>query len=409
MFPLSTLLNKLISRGTLRVRDHKGVLHTYAGTPAEPVVTIHLTDPRLYTRLVLKPDIAAAEAYMDGTLVFEDGTTLLDFLTLMVMNSQNLKRHPVQNVVRRARKALKRFHEFNPVARARQNAAHHYDLTEELYRMFLDDDMQYSCGYFVHPETDTLEQAQLAKKRRIAAKLDLKDGMSVLDIGCGWGGMGLYLAQVANVQVTGIALAREQLRVANARAEEMGLSDRVRFEYQDYREVTDQYDRIVSVGMIEHVGAPQLDQYFAAVQGYLKSGGRALIHSIGRQNPPGATNAFIRKYIFPGGYSPSISEAFASVERVGLWAADCEIWRLHYYYTIMHWRERFLAHWDEARKLYDERFCRMWEFYLTGVALGFKYGTNMNFQLLLSHERDDVPIVRDFIGRNERALKKRGL
>ncbi|MDQ7018680.1 MAG: cyclopropane-fatty-acyl-phospholipid synthase family protein [Robiginitomaculum sp.] len=406
---LSTLLNKLISQGTLCVIDHKGKLHTFAGKPAEPKVTIHIHDPKLYNRLVLKPDIAAAEAYMDGTLTFEDGASLLDFLTLMVMNTKNMTKHPVQNLVRRVRKSLKRLHEFNPIAKSRENASHHYDLTEELYRMFLDDDMQYSCGYFINPEKDTLEEAQIAKKRRIAAKLDLKDGMSVLDIGCGWGGMGLYLAQLADVKVTGIALAKEQLRVANARAEEMKLTGRVSFEYQDYREVTEKYDRIVSVGMIEHVGAQHLDEYFRSVQKLLKPGGRAVIHSIGRQNPPGTTNAFIRKYIFPGGYSPSISEAFASVERVGLWVDDCEVWRLHYYYTIMHWRERFLAHWDEALKLYDERFCRMWEFYLTGVALGFKYGTNMNFQLILSHLRDDVPITRDFIGKNERALKKRGL
>ncbi len=406
---LSTLLNKLITKGTLCVIDHQGKQHTFTGETDQPKVTIHIHDPKLYTRLVFKPDIAAAEAYMDGTLTFEDGARLLDFLTLMVMNTKNMSKHPIQNVVRRVRKSLKRLHEFNPIAKSRENASHHYDLTEELYRMFLDDDMQYSCGYFVNPKKDTLEEAQLAKKRLIAAKLDLKDGMSVLDIGCGWGGMGLYLAQVADVKVTGIALAKEQLRVANARAQEMNLTDRAAFEYQDYREVTQKYDRIVSVGMIEHVGAQHLDEYFGTVQKLLKPGGRALIHSIGRQNPPGATNAFIRKYIFPGGYSPSISEAFASVERTGLWVDDCEVWRLHYHYTIMHWLERFLAHWDEARELYDERFCRMWEFYLTGVALGFKYGTNMNFHLILSHLRDDVPITRDFIGKNERALKKRGL
>ncbi len=409
MFLLSTLLTKLISQGTLHVRDHQGQTHTFAGTPAEPVVTIRITDPKVYNRLAFKPDIAAAEAYMDGTLLFEEGNTLLDFLTLMVMNSSNFKKHPIQNVVRRTRKALKRFHEFNPIAKSRENAAHHYDLTEELYRMFLDEDMQYSCGYFTNPEKDTLEEAQIAKKRRIAAKLDLKDGMDVLDIGCGWGGMGLYLAKVADVKITGIALAKEQLRVANARAEEAGLSQRAKFEYQDYREVSQKYDRIVSVGMIEHVGAQHLEEYFRAIQSLLKPGGRAVIHSIGRQNPPGATNAFIRKYIFPGGYSPSISEAFAAVEKVGLWVDDCEVWRLHYYHTIMHWRERFLDHWDDALKLYDERFCRMWEFYLTGVALGFRYGTNMNFHLILSHERDDVPITRDFIGKNERALKKQGL
>lgn len=344
---------------------------------------------------------------MEGTLTFEEGTDLLAFLSLMVQNKNNLRGHPLQKVANRVRKVLKPLKEFNPISKARENAAHHYDLSEGLYRLFLDEDMQYTCAYFLDPQ-DTLEQAQLQKKRRIAAKLDLKDGMKVLDIGCGWGGLGLYLAQVADVEVIGIGLAKEQLRVATARAEEMNLADKVKFEYLDYREVDDKFDRVVSIGMMEAVGAQHLDEYFGKVKEILKPGGRALIHSIGRQTPPGATNAFIQKYIFPGGYSPAISEAFASVERVRLWANDCEIWRMHYYYTIMNWRQRFLDHWDDAATLYDERFCRMWEFYLTGVALGFRYGHNMVFHLILSHDRADVPLTREFIATNEKALLERG-
>ncbi len=405
---LSGLLKHFISSGTLVVFDAKGERHEFVGSPAKPVVTMRLHQASLYHKLLLQPDLTAAEAYMDGTLTFEEGTDLTAFLDMMVANKDGLSNHGSQKYGKALRVITKPFQQFNPIKNSRKNAAHHYDLSEDLYRLFLDEDMQYSCGYFRTPD-DTLEQAQINKKRRIAAKLDLKDGMTVLDIGCGWGGMGLYLAQVADVKVTGIALAKEQLRVANERAEQMGLSDRVKFEYQDYREVTQKYDRIVSVGMIEHVGARYFDEYFNQVGALLKPGGRSLIHSIGRQGPPGSTNAFIQKYIFPGGYSPSISEAIASVERSGLWIDDCEVWRLHYYYTITEWKNRFMANRDAALKLYDERFCRMWEFYLTAVAIGFKHDANMNFHLLLSHERDDVPITRDFIYENERALMKRGL
>lgn len=408
MLILNSLLDRLIQHGLLRVYDHTGALHLFEGAPADPVVTIRIHDKSLYTSLFLKPELSAAEAYMNGTLTFEEGSSLLDFLTLMVLNRKNMSKHPVQRVAKRIRRGLKHFNEFNPTSKARENAAHHYDLSEKLYRLFLDEDMQYTCAYF-HDPNDTLEQAQLQKKRRVAAKLDVKDGMKVLDIGCGWGGLALYLAQVADVQVTGISLAKEQLRVAEARAEKTGLSDRVKFVYRDYREVDEEFDRVVSIGMIEAVGAQHLDDYFGKVQQLVKPGGRALIHSIGRQTPPGSTNAFIQKYIFPGGYVPALSETFASVERVGLWASDCEIWRMHYYYTIMHWRERFLAHWNDAKEIYDERFCRMWEFYLTGVALGFRYGHNFVFHLLLSHEREDISIRQDFILQNERALVERGL
>jgi cyclopropane-fatty-acyl-phospholipid synthase len=405
---LHSLLDRLIQRGVLRVYDHTGQLHLFGGTGSDPVVTIRIHDKSLYTKLFLKPELSAAEAYMDGELTFEEGSTLLDFLTLMVLNRKNMGNHPVQKAVKRIRRGLKRFNEFNPISKARDNAAHHYDLSEKLYRLFLDEDMQYTCAYF-HRPNDTLEQAQLQKKRRIAAKLEVEDGMEVLDIGCGWGGLALYLAQVANVQVTGISLAKEQLRVATARADKMGLSDRVKFVYRDYREVDETFDRVVSIGMMEAVGAQHLDDYFGKVRDMLKPGGRALIHSIGRQTPPGSTNAFIQKYIFPGGYVPALSESFASVERVGLWVGDCEIWRMHYYYTIMNWRERFLDHWNDAKEIYDERFCRMWEFYLTGVALGFRYGHNFVFHLLLGHEREDIPICRDFIAQNERMLIERGL
>ncbi|MBL4597238.1 MAG: class I SAM-dependent methyltransferase [Robiginitomaculum sp.] len=405
---LSSLLKAFITKGTLVVFDAKGGRHDFVGTPTTPVITMRLHNASLYHKLLLQPDLTAAEAYMDGTLTFEDGTDIVSFLDLMVANKEGLENHGSQKYGKIIRAITKPFQQFNPIKNARKNAAHHYDLSENLYRLFLGEDMQYSCGYFRDPD-ESLDQAQLNKKRRIAAKLDLQDGDHVLDIGCGWGGMGLYLAQVANVKVTGIALAREQLRVANQRAEEMGLSDRVKFEYMDYREVTEKYDKIVSVGMVEHVGARYFHPYFQQISHMLKPKGRAMVHSIGRRGPPGSTNAFIQKYIFPGGYSPSISEAIAAVENTPLWIADCEVWRLHYYHTIRHWRDNFMANRDKAVALYDERFARMWEFYLSAVAIGFKHDNNMNFQLILSNERDDTPITRDYIYENEKALMKRGL
>ncbi|VAW02732.1 Cyclopropane-fatty-acyl-phospholipid synthase [hydrothermal vent metagenome] len=405
---LSKLLKAFISSGTLVVYDAKGQRHEFVGTPATPVVTMRLHKASLYHKLLLQPDLTAAEAYMDETLTFEDGTDIQGFLDLMVANKDGLSNHSSQKYGKLIRKITAPFQQFNPIKNSRKNASHHYDLSEELYRLFLDKDMQYSCGYFLDPK-ESLEQAQINKKRRIAAKLDLQDGDHVLDIGCGWGGMGLYLAQVADVKVTGIALAKEQLRVANARAEKMGLSDRVKFEYMDYRELTEKYDKIVSVGMVEHVGARYLDAYFEQISSLLKPGGRAMVHSIGRRGPPGSTNAFIQKYIFPGGYSPSISEAFVAVQNSEMWVADCEVWRLHYYYTIDHWRRRFKQNRAKAVALYDERFARMWEFYLTAVAIGFKHDHNMNFQFILSNQRADVPITRDFIYENEKALAKRGL
>lgn len=405
---LSKLLQAFIGKGTLVVFDAAGKRHQFVGTPKTPVITMRLHKASLYNKLLLQPDLSAAEAYMEGSLTFEDGTDLQGFLDLMVANKDRLNNHSSQKYGKILRAITKPFQQFNPVKNSRKNAAHHYDLKEELYRLFLDEDMQYSCGYFIDP-SDTLEQAQLQKKRRIAAKLDLQDGDHVLDVGCGWGGMGLYLAQIADVKVTGIALAKEQLRVANARAEEMGLSDRVAFKYLDYRELTQKFDKVVSVGMVEHVGARYLPAYFEKIGSLLKPNGRAMVHSIGRRGPPGSTNAFIQKYIFPGGYSPSISEAFAAVEKTPLWVADCEVWRLHYYYTIDHWRRRFLANRQQAVDLYDERFARMWEFYLSAVAIGFKHDHNMNFQMILSNQRDDVPIKRNFIYENEKALAARGL
>jgi len=293
-------------------------------------------------------------------------------------------------------RALCGWHQNNTPWRARQNAAHHYDIGNDLYRLFLDADMQYSCAYFPRGD-ETLDEAQLAKKRHIATKLMLRPGQRVLDIGCGWGGMALYLAQVADVEVLGVTLAEEQLKLARERAKAAGLADRVRFELQDFRNVQGRFDRIVSVGMMEHVGAPKLGTYFASVRERLAPDGVALIHSIMTMAPPGIASPFARKYIFPGAFSPALSETLTAIERSSLWLLDCEVWRKHYAFTLREWSRRFAANREAARALYDERFCRMWELFLSGFEGAFLTDTLAVMQLQLGRERDAVPLSRDYL------------
>jgi len=359
------------------------------------VVTIHLSDPNIGWKILLNPELRFAEAYMDGTIEVVQGD-LRDLLMLLRLNRTHIDSGAVIALFNRFFRALRRFHQNNTLLNARRNAAHHYDLGNDLYRLFLDEDMQYSCAYFETGD-ETLEQAQLAKKRLIAAKLRLEPGQRVLDIGCGWGGMAMYLAQMADVEVLGVTLAAEQLKLARERAEAAGLARRVRFELQDYRKVQGQFDRIVSVGMMEHVGAPMLGTYFARVRDLLAPDGVALIDSIMIMESPGITSPFTRKYIFPGAYPPSLSETFAAVERSRLWLLDCEVWRKHYAFTLKEWSRRFAASRNVAKALYDERFCRMWEFYLAGAETAFLADTLAVMQLQLGRERDAVPITRDYL------------
>jgi cyclopropane-fatty-acyl-phospholipid synthase len=305
--------------------------------------------------------------------------------------------------LKRWRKAvLRRVQQANHRAAARRNVAHHYDISNDLYRRFLDADMQYSCAYFPRAGM-TLEEAQAAKKAHIAAKLDLAPGMRVLDIGSGWGGMALSLAAEHGAQVTGVTLSTEQLALARERAAKAGLAERVRFELKDYRDLNEPFDRVVSVGMLEHVGAPNLRAYFQTVRRLLADDGVALVHTISRMTPPSLTNGFTRKYIFPGGYVPSLSELTTAVEDAGLWIADLEILRIHYAETLRHWRARFMAD-LEIPDLYDARFRRMWEYYLASAELGFRYGTQMVAQLQLCKRVDALPITRDYI--HEREIAK---
>jgi cyclopropane-fatty-acyl-phospholipid synthase len=284
----------------------------------------------------------------------------------------------------------------NPMTIARKNVAHHYDLSGALYDLFLDSDKQYSCAYFRHPD-DTLEQAQAQKKAHIAGKLLLEPGMRVLDIGCGWGGMALTLARDYGANVLGVTLSEEQHKVATARAAAEGLQDKVEFRLTDYRKVQDRFDRIVSVGMFEHVGVPHYGEYFTQVHDKLTEDGVALIHTIGRAFPPGYTNPWIAKYIFPGGYVPAMSEVMKAVEQKDLWVTDVEVWRLHYAETLRHWHARFMANRDKVARLYDERFCRMWRYYLIAAEMTFRYNRQCVFQFQISRRQDAVPLTREYL------------
>ena len=395
MLLLANLLKGFVQRGRLKLIDASGRSHEFGGDDGAVQVTLRLHDRSLHRKLFFNPELAAAEAYMDGTLTFEDGSAIYDLLYLFSINRPSLGAHPVQSLQRRLWRAARRRHQANDVDRAKSQARHHYDLSTDLYRLFLDEDLHYSCAFFRSPD-DSLEAAQAAKLTRAVSKLALEPGMRVCEIGGGWGAFAIELAR-AGADVTSINVSPEQIRIAEQRVSAAGLGERVRFVQKDYREVDGSFDRVVSVGMMEHVGIGHIDEYFAKIRNLLTPEGFAFVHSIGRMTQPGTTGPFIRKYIFPGGYVPALSEVFAAAERQGIWIADMEVLRLHYYYTIRHWRQRFAAHRDEAAALYDERFCRMWEFYLAAVELGFLNGSNMVFQLLLSTQRDAVPIDRAYM------------
>jgi cyclopropane-fatty-acyl-phospholipid synthase len=395
----SHFFRHLIRVGTLTVVDAYGKTHRFAGAPG-PSATVRLHDRALHHRLPLNPYLAAGEAYMDGTLTVEDGT-IYDALDLACRNGAALDNYPMTRLQERLKRLLQAFHTHNPIERAQRNVAHHYDLSGALYDLFLDSDRQYSCGYFA-TDNDSLEVAQDNKKLHLASKLLLKPGQKVLDIGSGWGGLALYLARLAGVDVTGVTLSVEQQKAAEARARAAGLGDKVRFHLRDYRQETDKYDRIVSVGMFEHVGVGHYREFFAKIRDLLTDDGVLLLHSIGRVGRPEATNPWIRKYIFPGGYTPALSEVLSAVEKVGLWVTDIEVLRLHYASTLREWRRRFEANRHKARALYDERFCRMWEFYLAGCEVSFRYLGNMVFQMQLSRRVDSVPLTRDYMAQFER-------
>jgi len=386
------MLGTIVSDGSLCVIDAAGRSHMI-GDGTVPEVTLRLTSKASNYSLAFNPALAFGEAYMDGRLVIERGS-LHNFLDLVARNYGSIRDNPWLALLTRLRKGLR---QSNPVGRARRNVAHHYDLSDEFYDIFLDADRQYSCAYFKDPN-DTLETAQENKKRHIAAKLCLdRSGLRVLDIGSGWGGLSLYLAEAFGADVTGVTLSREQHGYSMRRAARSSAAERVRFELRDYRELDGRFDRVVSVGMFEHVGKTNYPEFFARLNEFLTEDGIALIHSIGYADTPAPINPFIRKYIFPGADLPSMSEVFTAVEPTGLFVTDLEILRMHYAETLRCWRERLMAQSDEVKALYDERFLRMWEFYLVLSEIGFRRRTNIVFQMQLSRRLDALPITRDYM------------
>jgi len=396
---LQAALEKVVREGDLTVKL-PGNRQIRLGDGSGPPLVCRITSAGWAARIAAKPGLGVGEAYMDGGLVLEQGE-IHDFIDLVGRNAKykKRKRYSLRRWLRRT------WREANGRAAARRNVAHHYDLSNELYRRFLDEDMQYSCAYFERPDM-TLEEAQVAKKRHIIAKLLLEPGQKVVEIGCGWGGFAMTMAEEAGVEVDAITLSTEQLALARQRAEAKGLAHQVRFSLTDYRDVTDTYDRVVSVAMFEAVGRPNYQAYFDGVARLMKDDGVAVIHSIGRPEGPNVTNTWVDKYIFPGGYIPALSEVLPAVERAGLLVTDIEILRLHYAETLRCWRERFAARRAEIAEMFDERFCRMFEFYLGISEQAFRHRGHFVFHLQLAKKVDAVPITRDYIAEAERALAK---
>jgi cyclopropane-fatty-acyl-phospholipid synthase len=397
---LRYFLKQFIRRGAMTFTTASGAKFSCGDGTGEPVSVRFLTIDA-ERRVLLNPELGLGEVYMDGTFVVEQGS-IADALAILLDQPEMLPRWA--KLQWWLRYLVRHVQQFNPRGRSRHNVARHYDLDGRLYSLFLDADKQYSCGYFETPEA-TLDDAQLAKKRHLAAKLLIGRGDRVLDIGSGWGGLGLYLAEMTGANVSGITLSTEQLQVSNARAAEKDLARSAKFFLEDYRDIPGPFDRIVSVGMFEHVGVDFYDTYFRRCAELLTDDGIMMLHSIGRSHGPDVTNPWIAKYIFPGGYIPALSEVVPAIERAGLLVCDIEILRLHYAETLKAWRERFMARREEAVQLYDERFARMWEFYLACSEMSFRKQNLMNFQIQLAKRQGVVPMTRDYIAREEAKLR----
>lgn len=392
MLLLSSFAKHHIKRGTLHIIDKKGHRHTFSGENG-PEVTIQLYTKKIEKDIFLTPHLSIGEGYMDGSYTIEQGT-IYDFLNICTLSLKD--KDYSSFFLESLAYPFRKLQQLNTSKRSRKNVKYHYDLNRQLYELFLDPDRQYSCAYFKN-QSDSLDIAQLNKKNHIAAKLLLKPGQKVLDIGSGWGGLALHIAALEDVEVTGLTLSQEQLEIATERANQMGLSHRVHFYLRDYRHEQDTYDRVVSVGMFEHVGIRYYKTFFQKIKSLLTSNGLALLHSIGRSFGPGVTNPWIRKYIFPGGYCPALSEVIPSLEQLKLYVNDVEILHPHYAQTLYHWRQNFIKHWDQAKNIYDERFCRMWEFYLAASEIAFRNLGFMVFQIQFSKSLESIPLTRDYI------------
>jgi cyclopropane-fatty-acyl-phospholipid synthase len=398
---LSIFLRRFIRRGSLTVTTAAGRQFKF-GDGGGPPLAVRFTTKKARRAVLFNPELRLGEAYMDGTFVVEQGS-IADVLALL-FRQERLTVPTWAQPWRFGRYLIRRIHQFNPRSRSRRNVAHHYDLDGRLYTLFLDADQQYSCAYFETPD-QSLDDAQLAKKRHLAAKLRVESGAAVLDIGCGWGGLALYLAEIAGARITGITLSQEQYARAQQRAVERGRAQDAIFRLEDYRDVAGHFDRIVSVGMFEHVGVGFYDTYFRHCAQLLDQDGVFLLHTIGRSGAPGVTNPWIAKYIFPGGYIPALSEVLPAIQRAQLVVTDVEILQLHYAETLKAWRDRFIAHREEVERLYDARFVRMWEFYLASSEMAFRESDMVVFQIQMAKRKGIVPETRDYIEREEERLR----
>ncbi|MEO8176588.1 MAG: cyclopropane-fatty-acyl-phospholipid synthase family protein [Sphingomicrobium sp.] len=397
---IGRLIDKLLRRGTITIVYPDGKRATY-GPGGGKAITIRITDRKVLLELVRNPRLGLGETYMDERLIVEDGT-ILDLLELVTSSNRWEDGAKGRKLIGKSKlSALKALWRRNQPAKARSNVAHHYDVGNALYELFLDDDLQYSCAYFTDP-ANSLEQAQADKKAHIAAKLDLKPGQKVLDIGCGWGGTALYLHRVAKVDVLGVTLSEEQLKVARQRAQDDGVADHVKFELIDYRALEGQFDRIVSIGMFEHVGLAHYEEFFAKCRELLKPDGVMLLHTIGRLgSSSGAPDPFTDKYIFPGYHLPSLAQVSVAAAKTRLIASDVEILRLHYAFTLRHWLDRVTKARAKIEAMYDARFFRMWECYLAGGIVMFETGSGCNYQIQYVRDRTALPITRDYMGEAE--------
>jgi cyclopropane-fatty-acyl-phospholipid synthase len=400
----SVLLNYLVKTGDLTVIDAKGKTHRFGVAEQKPKAVVRLHDASLHHKLFFYPDFYLGEAYMHGTLTLEEGN-LNDFLTILALNFAVSKPTPLEKLAEKVAPLLQRIQQYNPVGLAQKNVAPHYDVSDKLYELFLDKDWHYTCAYYTDPD-NTLEQAQQDKIQHVAAKLRLKPGMKVLDAGCGWGGFAMYMARNFDVDVTGVTLSGEQAAKATERAKQAGLSHKVRFLQKDFRTMTGTFDRVASIGMMEHIGVGFYPQLFTKTKELLTTDGIAFFHCIGRLDGPGTTNPWLRKYIFPGGYAPALSEVTKVIEKSDMLITDIEILRMHYAYTLRDWQQRFRDNWKTAAAIYDERFCRMWEFYLVSAEMDFRYLSTMIFQIQLSKDVNAIPITRDYMFEAERMLSQ---
>ena len=404
LMSLRRVFGRVVQTGHLTVREPDGRHFTYGDRTGEEIV-VRVRDRLTALRLVLDPDLSVGECYMDGSLSIDRGT-IYDFLALVMSNATSVTPPVGVRIPLQIRHALRRLHQRNPIGLASRHVAHHYDIDGRIYDLFLDRDRQYSCAYFEAPDR-SLEDAQLAKKRHLASKLSIEPGMRVLDIGSGWGGLALYLAEACGAEVVGVTLSSEQHALSAQRAAQGGLSSRAQFQLMDYREVEGTFDRIVSVGMFEHVGVGHYREFFDKMRALLRPDGVALLHSICRSDGPNVTSAWTKKYIFPGGYIPALSEVVAAIEKSSLHVTDIEVLRLHYAQTLREWRRRFADRRDTARRLMDERFCRMWEFYLAASECAFRYAGMNNVQIQLCRHQHALPILRDYMQREENRLRAR--